>query len=103
MKIKSWFLNKEFTSVERIAVEFLEPTKEKETEKAVFLCWDTEYGKIKKWIPKSCIEITEHPRDLTEIKTVATKDGRTLDVVSDDGIVVKLSDGKFYAKSTLKF
>ncbi len=58
MTIKSWFLNKEFSVNERIAITGVEPTIEKETEKAVFLKWNTEYGILKKWIPKSCVEAT---------------------------------------------
>lgn len=105
MTVKSWFLNKNFSANERIAIAGVEPTVEKETEKAVFLCWKTEYGNIKKWVPKSCTEekTVKVESDMTEIKTATTKDGRTLDVISDDGISVKLSDGKTYAKFTLKF
>ena len=58
MTVKSWFLNKNFPANERIAIAGVEPTVEKETEKAVFLCWATEYGKISKWVPKSCTEET---------------------------------------------
>ena len=105
LTIKSWFLNKNFDTNERIAIASVEPTVEKETEKAVFLCWNTDYGKIKKWVPKSCTEETtvKVEADTTEIKTATTRDGRTLDIISDDGMFVKLSDGKEYAKFTLKF
>lgn len=105
LTVKNWFLNKNFDANERIAIANIEPTVEKETEKAVFLCWNTSYGKIKKWIPKSCTEETtvKVEVDNTEIKTATTRDGRTLDVISDDGTFVVLSDGKTYAKFTLKF
>ena len=55
MTVKTWFLNKEFNSNERIAICGTEPTVVKETEKAVFLRWETDYGCITRWVPKSCI------------------------------------------------
>lgn len=58
MKVKNWFVNKEFTADERIAIAGVEPTVERETEKASLLKWHTEYGNITKWVPKSCIEET---------------------------------------------
>lgn len=56
MTVKNWFLNKEFTTDERIAIAGVEPTVKRETEKAKLLKWNTEYGVIAKWVPKSCIE-----------------------------------------------
>lgn len=56
MTVKNWFLNKEFTANERIAIAGVEPTVERETEKAKLLKWNTSYGVITSWVPKSCIE-----------------------------------------------
>lgn len=56
MKVKSWFLNKEFTTDERIAISTVDPQIKKETEKATLLRWNTEFGFVEKWVPKSCIE-----------------------------------------------
>lgn len=55
MMIKMWFMNKNFTPRKRQAMTGVEPETLRETEKAVQLCWATEYGKITSWIPKSCI------------------------------------------------
>lgn len=57
--IKSWFLNKNFTANERIAITGTEPTVAAETEKALKLRWETSYGVIVRWIPKSCMETAE--------------------------------------------
>ena len=54
MTIKTWFLEKNFTSSERIAMTD-EPMVTLETDKAVFLTWNTDCGKISRWVPKSCI------------------------------------------------
>lgn len=55
MKIKSWFVNKNFSSDERIAIGTSDGfTIERETEKAFLFKWQTKYGSISKWIPKSC-------------------------------------------------
>lgn len=56
MKIKNWFLNKNFEADEQYAIAEIEPTVEKETEKAMLLKWHTQYGTITRWVPKSCIE-----------------------------------------------
>lgn len=56
--IKSWFFNKKFSSAERYAINCCDdgPVLMRETAKAVLLMWNTEFGRIQSWIPKSCIE-----------------------------------------------
>ncbi len=122
MKVKNWFMNKNFDEAERIAISASpDPIVEKETEKAVLLKWNTEYGIIKSWIPKSCLceeadnsdnavfydkksgKSVSVSKDNTVMTKATTKDGRTLEVLSDNGAVVKLSDGKVYAKFMLRF
>lgn len=55
-EIKGWFMSKNFTPNERLAIVGTDPVQIAETEKAVKLCWNTSYGKIVKWVPKSCFE-----------------------------------------------
>lgn len=55
MTVKSWFMDREFTTNERIAIGFNDPAVQRETEKAFLLKWDTDYGVITHWVPKSCI------------------------------------------------
>lgn len=57
--IRGWFISKNFTNNERIAIVGVKPELLCETEKAVKLCWNTEYGKITRWVPKSCLETAE--------------------------------------------
>lgn len=54
--IKSWFLNKEFSANERIAITGISPAMVRETAKAVCLSWNTSYGVVTRWVPKSCLE-----------------------------------------------
>lgn len=54
MTIKTWFLEKNFTERER-SVMTGEPAVTRETEKAMLLTWGTDFGKIARWVPKSCI------------------------------------------------
>lgn len=59
MEIQNWFLVKNFTQNQRYAMARTEPTIVKETEKAFFLRFDTEYGRISGWFPKSvCAKAT---------------------------------------------
>lgn len=57
--IKGWFMTKNFDPSERLAIVGVTPELRRETEKAVQLCWDTNYGKIVRWVPKSCLETAE--------------------------------------------
>lgn len=71
--IKSWFLNKEFNANERIAIIGVSPVMVRETEKAVFLSWNTSYGVVTRWVPKSCLVETTPEENTTE-KCVARLD-----------------------------
>lgn len=59
MKIKAWFINKNFTQNERMVIETAqacdEITIERETEKALFLRAESDWGTLKFWCPKSCL------------------------------------------------
>lgn len=106
MTVKTWFLNKNFDASERIAISTTEPTIERETEKAMLLKWNSEFGIIKSWVPKSCIiaapAVKAEVEDITG-KKVVTKNGLELKVVEDKGATVVLENGKEYARFTLKF
>lgn len=53
MKIQEWFLKKNYSQGERYAISLTEPIISKETQKAYFLVFRTEFGTIKGWFPKS--------------------------------------------------
>lgn len=53
-EIKSWFINKNFNSDEIFVIGCSESSIEKETEKACLVKFNSKYGTLKKWIPKSC-------------------------------------------------
>lgn len=65
MKIKTWFLSKNFTSNERMIIEMAIFSDDveilKETEKAVFVQFTSDYGAIKTWMPKSCMLNDDEP------------------------------------------
>lgn len=56
VSIKGWFMTKNFSDHERLAMIGAEQKTLRETEKAVQICWNTNYGKIIRWVPKSCLE-----------------------------------------------
>jgi len=58
VRVKSWFLNKKFSAGERYAISCCDegPSVKRETEKAVLLSWNTKFGKVEGWVPKSCLE-----------------------------------------------
>ena len=72
--IKSWFLNKEFGANERIAIASVSPDMVRETEKAVCLRWNTSYGVIARWVPKSCLEAAVLAEENTTEKCAARLD-----------------------------
>lgn len=56
MRIKNWFMEQEFTRDERYAISVTDQYEVlKESEKAIQVRWNTEFGKITRWIPKSVI------------------------------------------------
>ena len=66
VQIKKWFLEKNFTQNQIYAIRLADETVvEKETEKAVFVVFKSEFGNISSWIPKSCL-LTEE--DIEEMK-----------------------------------
>jgi hypothetical protein len=59
VKIKSWFLYKEFSQGERLIAEVSNAGDEtvivRETEKALLVKFHSDYGNVQKWVPKSCV------------------------------------------------
>lgn len=53
MKIEEWFLKKNYSQGERYAIFLTDPIISKETQKAYFLVFKTEFGTIKGWFPKA--------------------------------------------------
>ncbi len=53
MKIDNWFLKKNYSQGERYAISLTDPIIKKETAKAYFLVFETEFGTIKGWFPKT--------------------------------------------------
>lgn len=68
MKIKEWFLVKNFNDNERYTISVSDVNIEKETEKAVFIKFESDFGVIKSWIPKSCIMTDEEEQEERRLK-----------------------------------
>lgn len=104
MTVAKWFVEKNYSRNEAQAMAETEATIERETEKAYLLKYNTEYGVITGWFPKSvCSEETIEAAQ-TELKAgdkVTTKDGKKLTVVSTDGQFATLSNKKMYVCSML--
>lgn len=69
MRIKEWFLSKNFNDNERYVISVSDITIEKESEKAVYIKFESNFGIIKRWIPKSCIMTDEEVKEELRIKT----------------------------------
>lgn len=63
MTVKKWFLEKNYQRDEMYLMSTVEPTVERETEKACLLNWNTDCGTIKGWFPKSVVVTDEIPDD----------------------------------------
>lgn len=59
VSIKGWFMSKNFSDIERLLIVGAKAEVDRETEKALHICWNTRNGKIFKWVPKSCLETPE--------------------------------------------
>ena len=69
--IPYWFIVKNLTRTQADAIVGERMTVERETEKAVLVKWNTDYGFVTLWTPKSIIVTEEQAR--TEAKTEAEK------------------------------
>ncbi len=70
VSLKTWFVEKNFSESEMFIAETTSFNIVKETEKAVQLLWDSKYGKMFKWAPKSCM-ITEQEAIAIQEKEVS--------------------------------
>lgn len=55
LKVKQWFIDKNFTPDERYIASVSDLLIVKETEKAVLIQFYSDFGKFNKWVPKSCL------------------------------------------------
>lgn len=63
IRVKDWFIDKNFNSQESYAISVSDLFIEKETEKAVFIGAYSDYGKISFWCPKSCLMSEEEIKE----------------------------------------
>ncbi len=70
MQVKNWFINEKFNQQEAYVISVSELTVIDETEKAVKIYADSDYGYLKFWCPKSCIitdeEIAKQEEELNK-------------------------------------
>lgn len=58
IKVKDWFLEKNYSQNEAYAIRLCDNCNiERETEKAALIRFETEWGLIKGWFPKSVYEV----------------------------------------------
>jgi len=95
VKVQEWIVNKNLDSNEIYAVKSInfEGTIEKETEKAVYVKFNTNFGNITMWCPKSCVEKIE------EIK----KENGKAEIIEINNMMVKLSNGKTFLRNSKLF
>ncbi len=65
--VKNWFINKNFNSQEAYIINLACNSKEfiilKETEKAVFIQFNSDFGSLKSWFPKSTLKTEEDVKE----------------------------------------
>lgn len=107
MKVAEWFLQKEFTQNERLAISVAdEQIIERETEKAYLVKWDTKYGTVTHWVPKKCMikemVINENSNEFVEVdKMMKNKAGELLHIVKENKIIAIADNGRKFAKIAL--
>ena len=102
VRIESWFINNNFSENERLVIECSDtPTVEKETEKAVYLRFTSDYGTIRRWFPKSVISGVAYTKGTG--KMIKIKTGEIKEISNVRGNLVRTMDGKTYLKSAIEF
>lgn len=90
MRIKEWFLIKNFNDNERYAMSVSDITIERETEKAYLLKFESDFGSITKWIPKSCIMTDEEEKEVeSKIEDGFNKYEKLIAWAKENGIKVR--------------
>ena len=76
MKVKDWFLAKTLNSDQQFIVNVADDIwAMRETEKAVLLMADSDYGKVQFWCPKSCIISDEEYKAQQDAEIARVKAG----------------------------
>lgn len=76
MKVKDWFLAKTLNSNQQFIVSVADDIwVSRETEKAVLLIADSDYGKIQFWCPKKCVVTDEEYQAEREAEIAKVKAG----------------------------
>lgn len=99
--LPSWYIIKNFTQEERYAITTIEPEVEKETEKAKLVTWNTEFGIIKKWVPKSIINNTYKNNKKVICKAVYKNE--EVGIIEKGNTVSQIENGSWIINSALKF
>lgn len=99
--LPDWYIIKNFTQNERYAIETVEPKFEKETEKAKLVSWNTEFGTIKKWIPKSIINNTY--KNNKKIICYAIYNNEKVGIIEKGNTISQIENGKWIVNTSLKF
>lgn len=73
VEIKGWFMSKNFSDRERLAIIGVTPEILGETEKAVKFLWATDCGKIFRWVPKSCLVTEEDKKSENTPEKIAAR------------------------------
>lgn len=108
MRIKNWFLNKNFSQNERLVIEQDDYTIISETEKAIRVRFMSDYGNVTTWLPKSVVsyektKTTFKQEEIKEEIKIKTKTGEIKEVTWMDSLTVQTSDGKTYMKFAVEF
>ena len=90
MRIKEWLLIKNLNDNERYAISVSDITIEKETEKAYLLKFESDFGIVFKWTPKSCIMTEEEEKEIeTKIENGFNKYEKLIDWAKEKGLKVR--------------
>ncbi|MCM1052434.1 MAG: hypothetical protein NC483_00430 [Ruminococcus sp.] len=102
MRIDYTFLINNYNENERLVIESsIEQTVKGETEKAALIEFDSDYGKLTRWFPKSVISGMTFTKGTG--KMIRLKNGEIREVSNIMGAMVRATDGKSYLKSTVEF
>lgn len=61
VEIKKWFIQKKFNQTEQYLISVADLVIERETEKAIYINAQSDFGNIRFWCPKSCL-VSEEDR-----------------------------------------
>ena len=91
--LPSWFVEKNFTQNEKYILDICyNEVVIRETEKAILLRWDSKFGSIKRWVPKSLLNGTYQEKKVENGKQKKSLRETVIELLKENNIKMRINN-----------